>query len=317
MQVEEELAQLSPTRDMLLAIGVFDGVHLGHKHLLSQLKERARQEKLLSGVITFRQHPQAVLSPETELPCLTDLTQRVSLLKDEGIDAIITLSFTPELAQLGTRQFVELLKKYLKMRGLVIGPDFALGYNREGDVNTLRTLGQEMDFSVTVVPPLVINSEVVSSTAIRNALAAGEMKRVHNLIGRAFNLQGRVITGAGRGMVLGFPTANLNVDPQQALPPDGVYATWAYIDANTYQSMTNIGRRPTFDGVERMVEVYILDYHGDLYGKELRIDIIERLRNEKRFDTADELKKQVAEDVRRGRTILNSSDNKIWEPVKK
>jgi len=317
MQVEEELARLSPSKDMVLTIGVFDGVHLGHKYLLSQLKEHARQENLLSGVLTFRQHPQAVLSLQTKLPCLTDLAQRIRLLKNEGIDAIIMLSFTCELARLSTSQFVELLKKYLRMRGLVIGPDFALGRNREGNVNTLRTLGRDMDFSVTVIPPLVINSEVVSSTAIRNALAEGDMKRVHNLIGRSFSLHGRVITGAGRGIELGFPTANLDVDSQQALPPDGVYATWAYVDNKAYQSMTNIGRRPTFDGGERAVEVYVLDYHGELYGQELRIDIIERLRGEERFDSADELKKQVAEDIRRGRAILNSTGSKVWEQMKK
>ena len=311
MQVEEELAQLSPSKDMLFAIGVFDGVHLGHKHLLSQLTERARQEDWLSGVITFRQHPQAVLSPQTKLPCLTDLAQRVRLLKEEGIDAVITLSFTPELAQLGTRQFVGLLKKYLRMRGLVIGPDFALGRNREGDVDTLCALGKEMDFSVTVVPPLVIDSEMVSSTAIRNALAEGNMKGVASLLGRPFSLHGLVVTGVGRGAELGFPTANLDVDPQQALPPDGVYATWAYIDDSAYQTMTNIGRRPTFDNGEHTVEVYLLDYHGDLYGQELRIDIVERLRNEERFDTADELKKQVAEDVKQGRAILNSARKQV------
>lgn len=305
MQVEEELAKLSPSKDMLLAIGVFDGVHLGHKYLLSQLKEHARQEDLLSGVVTFRQHPQAVLLPRTKLPCLTDLAQRIKLLKNEGIDAIITLSFTRELAQLSTRQFIGLLKKHLRMRGLVIGPDFALGRNREGDANTLRTLGHDMGFSVTVIPPVVINGEVVSSTAIRNALAGGDMRKVGNLIGRPFSLYGRVITGAGRGIGLGFPTANLDVDRQQALPPDGVYATWAYIDGKAYQSMTNIGRRPTFGDSERAVEVYILDYHGELYGHKLRIDIIERLRREERFDTAEELKRQVAEDIKQGRAILN------------
>jgi len=305
MQIEEELARLSPKKDMLLTIGVFDGVHLGHKHLLSQLKEHARQENLLSGVVTFRQHPQAVLSPQAKLPCLTDLAQRIRLLKDEGIDAIITLSFSRELAQLSTRQFIGLLKKHLRMRGLVIGPDFALGRNREGDANTLRTLGQDMEFSVTVIPPVVINGEVVSSTAIRNALADGDMNRVHNLIGRPFSLHGRVITGAGRGIGLGFPTANLDVDWQQALPPDGVYATWAYIDGKAYQSMTNIGQRPTFGSNEWAVEVYIIDYHGELYGHKLRIDIIERLRREERFDTAEELKRQVAEDIKQGRDILN------------
>ena len=317
MQVEEELARLSPDKDMVLTIGVFDGVHLGHKHLLSQLKERARQEGLLSGVVTFRQHPQAVLSPQAKLPCLTDLAQRIRLLKEEGIEAVITLSFTPELAQLSTRQFVDLLKKYLRMRGLVIGPDFALGRNREGDANVLNTLGRDMGFNVTVVPPLVINGEVVSSTTIRNALAEGDMKRVHNLLGHAFSLQGQVIGGRGQGVKLGFPTANLKIDPQQALPPDGVYATWAYIDDSIYESVTNIGRRPTFGNNERMVEVYVLDYHGDLYGHELRIDIIERLRSEERFDSADELKQQMAKDVKRGRSILSSSNNKVWERVKK
>ena len=139
------------------------------------------------------------------------------------------------------------------------------------------------------------------------------MRRVHSFIGRPFNLHGRIIAGVGRGMELGFPTANLKVAPQQALPPDGVYVTWAYIGDITYQSMTNIGHRPTFDGGERTVEVYVLDYHGELYGQELRIDIIERLRSEKKFDTADELKKQVAEDVKQGRAILNS----IREQVEK
>lgn len=305
MRVEEELARFSPSKDMVLTIGVFDGVHLGHKHLLSQLKELAQRENSLSGVVTFRQHPQAVLSPQTKLPCLTDLTQRIRLLKNEGIEAIIPLSFTHELVQLSTRQFIDILRKHLRMRGLVTGPDFALGRNREGDTDTLHTLGRELDFSVTVVPPMVVNGEIVSSTAIRNALAEGDMKRVRKLIGRPFSLHGHVNPGTGRGKGLGFPTANLNVGSQQALPPDGVYATWAYIADNAYPSVTNIGQRPTFGDSKRIVEAYILDYHGDLYGQELRIDIIERLRGEQRFDTADELKKQIAEDVRQGRAILN------------
>jgi len=304
MQIEEELARVSPSKDMLLTIGVFDGVHLGHKYLLSQLKERARQEDCLSGVVTFRQHPQAVLSPRTKLPCLTDLAQRIRLLKDEDIDAIITLSFTRELAQLSTRQFIGLLKKHLRMRGLVIGPDFALGRNREGSASILHNLGQDMDFTITVIPPLVINDEVVSSTTIRNALAKGDMPKISNLIGRPFNLHGRVIPGAGRGKDLGFPTANLDVDSQQALPPDGVYATWAYIDNKAYQSMANIGQRPTFGGGQRAVEVYILDYYDDLYQRRLSIDIIQQLRSEQQFDTAEDLKKQIAKDIKQGRAIL-------------
>ena len=152
----------------------------------------------------------------------------------------------------------------------------------------------------------MVNGEVVSSTAIRKALADGDMKRVVNLTGRPFSLHGRVITGSGRGIGLGFPTANLDVDSEQALPAEGVYATWAYVDDKAYQSMTNIGNRPTFGGSERTVEVYVLNYHSDLYGRELKIDIIERLRGEKKFDTTEELKKQIAEDVKQGRAILDS-----------
>jgi len=306
MLVEEELAELSPEKDMLLTIGVFDGVHLGHKYLISQLKEHARQQNLLSGVVTFRHHPQEILPSQARVQLLTSVNQRVALLKNEGVEAVVVLSFTRELAQLGARQFIGLLKKYLRMRGVVIGPDFALGRNREGSIDTLSTLGQDMDFSVAAIPPVVINGEVVSSTAIRNAVADGDMKRVHDLMGRSFDLHGRVITGTGRGRELGFPTANLDIDSEQVLPAEGVYATRAHVNNRAYQSMTNIGKRSTFGGDERTVEVYVLDYHGDLYGQELRIDVIERLRGERQFDTVEELKKQIAEDVEQGRAILNS-----------
>ncbi|MFC1983548.1 bifunctional riboflavin kinase/FAD synthetase [Chloroflexota bacterium] len=306
MQVEEELAGVSPKKDMLLTIGVFDGVHLGHKYLLSELTERARRQDLLSGVVTFRQHPQEVLSPQTGLPFLTNLTERTRLLKNEGVEAIITLSFTSELAQLSAREFASLLKKYLRMRGVVIGPDSTLGRNREGNIDSLHTLGQDMNFTVTVIPPIMINGEVVSSTAIRNALANGDMKKVLNLASRPFSLNGCVTSGTGRGLELGFPTANLDVAPEQALPPDGVYATRAHIDGKVYQSMTNVGKRPTFGVNQRTVEVYVLDYNSDLYGCELKIELMERLRSEKQFATAEELKKQITEDIKQGKAILNS-----------
>ena len=308
MPVEEELAIFSPERDTLLTVGIFDGVHLGHKYLVSKLLEEARQKNLLSGAVTFRQHPEELLSPRTRLPFLTDIEERINLLKKEGIDVIIPLSFTAELAQLSARQFASLLQKHLRMRGLVIGSDFALGKGREGDTNTLQKLGQDMNFSVTVVPPLVINGEVVSSTTIRKALADGDMRKVCELAGRPFSLQGKVVTGAGRGAGLGFPTANLDISSEHALPPDGVYASRAHIDGKAYQSMANIGKCPTFGGCERTVEAYVVDYRGDLYGREVKIDIIARLRDEKKFDTVDELKEQVAEDVRQGRAILDYTD---------
>jgi riboflavin kinase/FMN adenylyltransferase len=306
MSVEQELGELSPQKEMLLTIGVFDGVHLGHKHLISQLKELARKKGCLSGVITFSQHPREVLSPQTRLPSLTGIEQRLALLRDEGVDIVIPLPFTPQLAALRPEQFLSLLKEYLKMKGLVIGPDFALGKDRQGDTSALRRLGQEMGFSVTVVPPLTIDGQVVSSTAIRKALAKGDMKRTQRLLGRPFRLQGRVVAGDGRGTDLGFPTANLEVEPGQALPAGGVYACRAHIDGRTYSAMTNIGHRPTFGGGQRMVEVYLLDYNGDLYGRELAIDIIGRLRDEKKFDTPEQLKEQIAEDIIQGKDMLKT-----------
>lgn len=305
MPVEKELADLTPEKDTLLTIGVFDGVHLGHQYLMAQLIKHAREQDLLSGVVTFRQHPQEVMSPKKRLPFLSDLTQRIKLLQNEGVDAIFVLSFTPELARLTARDFVSLLKKHLRMRGLVIGHDFALGKNREGDEVALRQLGKEMGFSVAVVRAKLVNGEPVSSTAIRKALADGDMPRVHRLIGRNFGIGGSVVTGVGRGKELGFPTANLEVEPGQALPPDGVYATWAYINGQAYPSMTNVGQRPTFGNNERTIEVYVLDYHKNLYGREMRIDLIDRVRDEKKFKSVEELKDQIAEDIKQGRAILS------------
>ncbi|MFC1861896.1 bifunctional riboflavin kinase/FAD synthetase [Chloroflexota bacterium] len=306
MPVEEELAAVSPKKDMFLTIGVFDGVHLGHKYLISQLTEQAKQQNLLSGVVTFRQHPRKILSPRTKLPYLTTVTEKISLLKNEGVDTVISLSFTRELAELSARQFASLLKKHLRMRGMIIGPDFTLGRNKVGNADILRVLGQDMDFSVTVIAPVRVNNEPVSSTAIRDALADGDMKRVSRLMGRYFSLQGKVTRGAGRGSRLGFPTANLDIDSKQALPTDGIYATWAYIDGKAHQSMTNIGLRPTFAGNKRTVETYVLNYDANLYGREIKIDVVERLRGEKRFDTVEELKKQMAEDVKQGIVILKT-----------
>lgn len=304
--MEEELTRHSPGKDTLLTIGVFDGVHLGHKYLISQLVELAGTQDMLPGVVTFRRHPQEVLFPQTKMPFLTDLEERSRLLEKEGVALVVPLSFTREWAELGARRFVGLLMKHLRMRGLVIGADFALGRGREGDTAALRLLGREMSFSVDVVPAVKLNGEVVSSTVIRQALAEGDMAKVRRMVGRDFSLHGRVVTGAGRGAGMGIPTANLDIDPEHAIPLDGVYATRAYIDGRSYHSMTNIGRNPTFGNSERGVEVYIIDYSGDLYGREVRIDIVERLRGEERFSSAEELKKQIAEDVKKGKAILDA-----------
>ncbi len=306
MLVEEELARFSPDKETLVTVGVFDGVHLGHKHLISQLVGKAEQENSLSAVVTFRQHPQEVLHPDVKLPFLTDLAEREKLLKNEGVDIIVPITFTAETSRLSARDFTSLLKKYLHMRGMVIGPDFALGRKREGSADALCELGREMGFSVTVVPPVVIDGEVVSSTAIRQALSDGDVAKARRLAGRGFSLWGNVVAGTGRGVALGFPTANLNVGIAQALPADGVYASWAGINGQVFPAMTNIGTKPTFGDNMRAVEVYVVDYQGELYGREIQVEFVERLREEKKFDSVEALKQQMSRDVKRGVALLSA-----------
>ncbi len=304
MKAEQELAEVAPAKDTLLTIGVFDGVHVGHKYLFSQLIKQAKERGLLSGVVTFRQHPQEVLKQATRLPRLTTTDDKTALIKAVGVDFVVALTFTKETAQIGARDFMTLLQKHLRMKGLVVGADFALGKGREGNIENLRKLGSEMGFSLTVISPIIMNGQVASSSAIRAALTSGDMDTVHRLLGRYFSLSGPVVAGEGRGRKLGFPTANMQVDRQQALPTDGIYATIATVEGKTYKSVTNIGRRPTFDGVDRSVEVFLLDFNGDLYGKKLRIDIVERLREEKKFNSVDELMAQITKDVEHGRKVL-------------
>ena len=304
MQVEEELAEFMPEREVVLTMGVFDGVHLGHQHLIDYLKRQALVRNFLSGVVTFHRHPQQVLSPQTRLPHLTSLEERIRLLREMGIELIVPLSFTPELSQLSARHFVALLQKHLRMRGIVVGPDFALGQGREGDVSTLHSLGKEAGFTVDVVPLKMIDGEVISSTAVRQALAQGDVTKAEKLLGHPFSLNGQVVYGVERGRVLGFPTSNLAIDPDQALPADGVYVTRAYLGNSAYPSVTNIGERPTFGQGERTIEVYLLDFAGELYDRELRIELMGRLREERHFSTPEELRAQITRDVEEARAIL-------------
>jgi len=259
---------------------------------------------LLSGVVTFNPHPQSVLHPHNQLPSLSTMEDRVRAFQELGIKIIAVLTFTPRVAQLSAREFISLIKKQLRMRGIMVGPDFTLGRGGEGNINLLRALGREMKFSVEVIPPFTINGEVVSSTLIRRALVQGDMRKVERLMGRYFYMGGKVITSDKRGRVLGFPTANLDIRPQQALPGNGIYATIAQVDGKQFPSATNIGIRPTFGEREKTVETHLLNYKGDLYGKDMRLEFVQKLRDEQRFPSSEELKVQIEKDVREVEAIL-------------
>ncbi len=302
-RLEKDLKRLSPARDSVLSVGVFDGVHLGHRELLGRLAEVARKNSFASIVITFRQNPKAVLNGGPNTTLLTSLDDRIQLIKGLGIDIVTALSFTPALVQTPAAEFVGLLQKHLRMRGMVVGPDFALGRNREGNIEKLTSLARERGFLLEVVPPVLCGRDVVSSTAIRQALLQGDMPKVNGLLGRRFSLHGIVEPGTGRGKALGFPTANIRISPENALPADGVYLTEAYSDNKAYSSVTNIGFAPTLGVGVRRLEVYLLGFEENLYGKDLKVEFVERLRKEKKFGSVEELRQQVMRDIERARVL--------------
>ena len=293
-----ELARIAPGRASAVTIGVFDGVHLGHKHLVSRLCEEARKKDLAAVALTFNPHPRTVIRPGIAMTYLTSLEERVEQLQELGLDAVGILPFTSELAQLSPRDFLALLVDELQMRLLMVGPDFALGRNRAGTIGVMRQVGKELGFEVEVSPLLAEDGEKVGSSAIRQALAEGDVLRVAKLLGRPFSLRGPVVEGDRRGRTLGFPTANIAIGLDRALPAYGVYVTRAYVGETAYESCTSIGIRPTFDVEPRpTVETFILDFDGDIYGQEMRIDLLERLRGELRFESVDDLVAQMHKDI--------------------
>jgi riboflavin kinase/FMN adenylyltransferase len=305
MLIEEELSRVKPERETALTIGVFDGVHRGHQSLIAKLNQKAAAEHLDSGVVTFQHHPRLVIKPHSQITRLTSLQERITLLERIGVKHVVPLSFTPDISQLSAIEFVELLRRYLRVRALVIGPDFALGSGKKGDAPALTALGEELNFTVEVVPPVVLNGEAVSSTAIRNALAMGDVKKATEFLGRHFSLKGQVSKGDSRGKTLGFPTANIVPEQGQALPADGVYAVRVHVDDRTYHAVANIGLRPTFGSEDRLLETHLLGFNGDLYGQEIEIEFIDRLRDEIRFPDAEELKSQMARDAERAGELLD------------
>ena len=307
MKIDQELAQHSPSCDSVLTIGVFDGVHRGHRHLISRLMAEASRGGCLAGVLTFRNHPASVLRPDFDPRYLTDMDERLSLIRGLGVDFLVPISFDKDLSRLSARQFVALLQERLRMRALVIGPDFTMGHQREGDTLTLASLGREMGFVLHVVEPLADEGgHVIRSTSVRQALVRGDVTLVGEQMGRNFALTGTVVRGHGRGGPLGFPTANLRMPEGMAIPGDGIYATLAYVNDRRYMSATSIGARPTFGEDGHVVEVFILDFHGDLYDRTIRLEFVRRLRDEVRFESVRALQEQVDRDIDQTRAILQA-----------
>lgn len=293
---------------IVLGSGVFDGIHLGHQAILAHTQELAAANRAQPAVLTFHPHPACVLRPAACPRYLTTRAQKHRLLAAQQIDWLIELPFTAEFAQLSGEEFVRQLVLALpdRLRGWCAGESWSFGHRRSGHMDLLRVLGQEVGFVVQAVAPIDYEGKVVSSTRIRQAVAAGHMDEARALLGRPFALPGVVATGARLGRRLGFPTANVRPDPLQQLPPTGVYAGFVALNDRRLPAAINLGNRPTVDPHcnELLLEAHLLDWSGDIYGEEIEILLMDRVRSEQKFASVEALREQIRADIQQVRRLL-------------
>lgn len=294
-------------RDSWLTIGVFDGVHRGHQEILKNLTAGARAVGAPAVVLTFYPHPAVVLRKQTDFKYLTLPEERAGLLADLGVDVVITLPFTPELAVLSAREFMSEVRDHLAPRRLWVGYDFALGRNREGNYERLAVLGRELGYEVCALNAVTNGAQVVSSSLIRARLAAGEVAEAARALGRPYAVSGPVVHGDGRGKKINIPTANIDYPREKVIPANGVYACWAWVQAERRKAVTNVGVRPTFTPEEQRphVEAHLLDFNGELYDQELRLEFVARLRHEMRFPSVTALIEQIQRDSAHAARMLS------------
>ena len=292
-------------RASFVTIGNFDGVHLSHRHICRKLANEAREAGAKSLVITFDPHPKMILHPDIRpFFLITTLEEKLSLLEQCGIDATLIITFSSDYAKTTARQFVyETLGKKMAIKKIIIGHDYTFGQNKKGNDAYLISSGRELGFDVEVIDAFKVGEDIVSSTLIRNLILQGEVAAAAKLLGRWYNVAGPVVTGFGRGVKLGFPTAN--IDPEkELLPPAGIYAAFVEVEQKRYMAALNIGEKPTFADYTFTFEAHLLNFEGDLRGKRLNTEFVEKLRDIIQFDSPEMLKKQIAADVEKARAIL-------------
>lgn len=293
-------------RGAVVTVGSFDGVHRGHRAVLEEICRRADATGARAILLTFEPHPLRIVRPEFAPPILTTPREKGEILAQLGLDFAVFLRFSAALAQYSPRRFVEeVLVGRLGVTELVIGHDHAFGKDRAGDAAMLREIGAEMGFRVDVISPVTDGEKPISSTRIREAVAAGRMEEARTGLGRPYSFLGTVVRGEGRGRGLGFPTANLEIGfPEKLLPPPGIYAVWGMTGAGVEPGALHLGPRPTFPGSPPSLELYLMGFEGDLYGKELRVDMIQRIRGVERFDSVEGLVARMKQDIGEAEAIL-------------
>ena len=300
MKVYHDIKDFRKIPNAIVTIGTFDGVHLGHQAVFKQMVDKARQIGGETVVITFFPHPRIVISPnDNRLRLITSQEDKIEHLRRSNIDNLIIINFTKEFSHTSSEDFIkDYVVRYIQPAILVIGYDHHFGSNRSGDFDTLSKLGMEFHFAVEKINEQDIEDITISSTKIRSALQQGDIKLANKLLGYSYSTSGIVTHGDSIGRTLGFPTANISIKPEyQLIEKTGVYATIAKVDGKDYPSMTYIGRRPTIsNGLPTSTETYIMDFDGDLYGKEIRVTFVARVRDEMTFDNLERLKSQIQED---------------------
>ena len=306
MQHVTSLEELRLAQPAYLTIGAFDGVHLGHRALISGLVAEAHAAGRMAAVLTFFPHPSVFLRGRRPSFYISTPEEKADYLAQLGVDAVVTHPFNAEVAAIKAGDFVQRLVTLARMVELWCGADFALGHNREGTVEFLQAEGERLGYRVRVIPPVLFDGEVISSTRIRQTLRDGAVEQAARYLGRPFRLTGEVVQGAQRGRTLGIPTANLAIWDERAVPAVGVYACRAYQADWQGQAVVNIGFRPTFEGAEPrpVIEAHLLDFSGDIYGQPLTLEFIARLRPEFKFPGVDALRAQIQRDIAGARQIL-------------
>ena len=293
-------------RDVCVAIGVFDGVHLGHQRVIAEARTDARAIGGTSVVLTFDPHPLRVLRPEKAPPLLTSTPHKLRLLERLNVDVCLLLAFDKPFSEQPPEQFIELLASHThRLHEICVGARFRFGHNRAGDVRLIEKLAPAYGYLAKEVAPVKLGEETISSTTVRQHVLHGRLDRAAAMLGRPFSVFGAVEPGDARGRQLGFPTANLNPG-NEVLPPNGVYAARALVGQEPFTGVVNIGIRPTFESHDRhsIVELHIFDLARDLYGHEVEVSFIQKLRDERKFDSADALKRQIGADIAQARSIL-------------
>ncbi len=288
-----------------LTIGVFDGIHRGHQAILNRLTAGAHADGAPAVLLSFDPHPANVLSGR-DLRLLTTPSERADLAASLGVDVVVTEPFTRALAETSAHDFMAGLHQHLGLKHLLIGYDFALGKNREGNAQRLAELGREMGYSVDVVSAIGDESGVISSTEIRKLISVGNVSEAAKLLGRNYNISGPVIHGDGRGRRINIPTANIGYPESKILPPNGIYACWAHVDGQRVMAATNIGFNPTFTPDKRTanLEAHLLDFDRDIYGQPVTVEFVSRLRDELKYNSVDALVAQIHKDIAETRRIL-------------